>query len=67
MAEKQISGYDVKRGDKFHYGGNTYEAAADARGESNAYISVVDSRSPGGASDIIVRHGNTVTLLEATS
>lgn len=63
MAEKVISGYDVKKGDKFRYCGKDYEAAGDAHGEFNAYIPVPDPKSSLGVSDIIVRHGDNVTLL----
>lgn len=64
MAEKSISGYDVKKGQKFSYAGDVYEAAGDAHGEFNAYVPVVDSRTKSGVSEIIVLHGNSVTLLD---
>jgi hypothetical protein len=66
MAGKTISGYDVKKGDKFSYAGDYYEAAGDAHGEFNAYIPVVDSRTKSGSSEIIVLHGNNVTLIDET-
>jgi hypothetical protein len=52
----------VKAGDKFRYGGQTYRATANATGEFNAYIRCYNDAT-GSDTEIIVPHGNIVTML----
>ena len=61
MASK--SGYDIKAGDKFQYGGMIYRATADATGEFNAYVRCYHDLT-GTDTEIIVRHGDGVEMLE---
>lgn len=61
MASK--SGYDIKAGDKFRYGGQTYRATADATGEFSAYVRCFNDTT-GMDTEIIVQHGNSVEIIE---
>ena len=54
--------YEVKEGQVFRYSYYYYRAISDAHGEFNAYIPVNDHR--GENTEIVVAHGNTVTLYE---
>jgi hypothetical protein len=57
------SGYDLTDGDQFNYGGKHYRAVGTPTGEFNAYVKVFDfDRSE--YSEIIVRHGDTVEVVE---
>lgn len=60
-----VSGYDVKEGQVFRYASYYYRALADAHGEFNAYIPASNHR--GDTTEIIVRHGDSVTLYELES
>lgn len=53
-----ISGYSVKEGQLFRYGGYYYRALEDAHGEFNAYVQVNNYR--GENIEIIIRHGDNV-------
>lgn len=55
------SGYDIKAGDRFTYGGNTYTATADATGEFNAYIEAI-SEATGQPTTVVIAHGNNPTM-----
>ena len=55
------SGYDIKAGDKFNYGGFTYEATGDATGEFNAYVPVINEHT-GLTGEIIIPHGWEVII-----
>lgn len=57
----RISAYDIKRGDKFTYCGEYYEAVADAHGEFNAYCRVWHPRR-NTVGEIVMSHGSEVTL-----
>lgn len=57
------SGYDIKAGDKFVYGGISYRATADATGEFNAYVRCYNDRL-GADTEIIIRHGASVEIIE---
>lgn len=60
----KVSGYDIKEGEVFrHMSGNRnyfFRATQDAYGEFNAYIPANDSR--GDLTEVLIRHGDTVTL-----
>lgn len=62
----EVSGYDIKEGQVFRVitRGTRYfyRSTQDAYGEFNAYIPANDSR--GDLSEVLVPHGNTVTLYE---
>jgi hypothetical protein len=57
------SAYDIHAGDKFRFGGRTYWATQDARGEFNAYVRVF-SNDTGADDDIVIPHGTMVEVVE---
>ena len=54
--------YDIKAGETFSYGGMTYTATKDARGEFRPYIEVVDGSGRGTPGEIVLEHGAEVEL-----
>lgn len=56
----RVSGYDIKEGQVFRYNNYYFRATQDAYGEFNAYIPANNHR--GDLTEIVVAHGDTVTL-----
>lgn len=59
---KEKNSFEIKQGDLFRYRGYTYRATANATGEFNTYVKVLDTEDR--PSEIILPSGSVV-LVEA--
>lgn len=56
--------FEIKAGDKFQYGGDTYRATQNATGEFNTYVKVYNNRT-GADSEIFIPSGTMVFIEES--